>query len=422
LSIIKIDIDTNKLVNDLKAKLLLSPMQNLPEILTNLVIGQFKQKFDYLVNSGEIIRYKIKNNYEKGSPDSHVNTNKWPIRHNEIQLPWYLHNLPKGKIINLGWYEFEIVTKNEEGASISFEGPKELTYNNPIEIRQKFTKKRCKYIVRIGWKETFGLHSDILKSLEKDFGNSCECPKDSLAAYIDGVWDWTIRFICKICGKSYYCECFKPALEKYYLKAKELENNYSQGWPQKFINEYKKYDFKENICHICRDITSEIQYCHPMYGSNVKVHYGPYIKKISIEKEVDEREAENEVRDILGIPHIGEGWISEKELLNIIKGIFPTKEIIHQASPEWLGRQRIDIYVPELKLAIEYQGLQHYEPVEYFGGEEGFRKNKERDELKARLCSQNGIKMVYFRYNEEIKKDVVEIRLKQKLEERWLNN
>ena len=150
-----------------------------------------------------------------------------------------------------------------------------------------------------------------------------------------------------------------------------------------------------------------------MYGSNTKVHYGPYIKKLSIEKDIDESEAENEIRDILGIPRINEGWVSETELLNIVRRILPDNEVVHQATPKWLGRQRLDIFVPELQLAIEYQGLQHYQPVKYFGVEDGFNKTRERDALKTNLCTANDITLVTFRYDEQITTDLVRARLRE---------
>jgi hypothetical protein len=150
-----------------------------------------------------------------------------------------------------------------------------------------------------------------------------------------------------------------------------------------------------------------------MYGSKVLVHYGPYIYKIAAEKNISRRDAENEVRDILGIPRIGEGWLTEAELLRLVRDILKDEEVVHQARPQWLGHQRIDIYVPRLGIAIEYQGRQHYEPVPFFGGEEAFTANRVRDQHKAELCEQHGVRMIYFRYDEMITRDLVETRIQQ---------
>lgn len=38
----------------------------------------------------------------------------------------------------------------------------------------------------------------------------------------------------------------------------------------------------------------------------------------------------------------------------------------------WLRQQRLDFYLPEYNVGIECQGIQHFEPVAYFGGNDGF--------------------------------------------------
>jgi len=102
------------------------------------------------------------------------------------------------------------------------------------------------------------------------------------------------------------------------------------------------------------------------------------------------REAENTVREEMGIPKVGEGWVSETELYYKIKGYFPNIEVINHARPDWINRQHLDIFIPSLKIAIEYQGSQHFKPIEYFGGEKGYQATLKRDSLKRRRCKANG--------------------------------
>ena len=56
----------------------------------------------------------------------------------------------------------------------------------------------------------------------------------------------------------------------------------------------------------------------------------------------------------------------------------------------------LDFYVPKYNVAIECHGIQHFESVKLFGGDESFKKTKERDELKYKLCKEHGIKIFYF--------------------------
>jgi hypothetical protein len=107
------------------------------------------------------------------------------------------------------------------------------------------------------------------------------------------------------------------------------------------------------------------------------------------------KKAEDLYREAIGMPKIGEGWISETELFYKIKNAFQDFKVVNHASPKWLGRQHLDIYFPKLNIGIEYQGAQHYEPVDFFGGQEAYEKNLERDKRKRDKCDKNGCKLIY---------------------------
>ena len=109
------------------------------------------------------------------------------------------------------------------------------------------------------------------------------------------------------------------------------------------------------------------------------------------------RQAENIVREEEGLPRVGEGWIAETRLYYEIKEYLPGFEVVHHGSPDWLGRQHLDIYVPGLRLALEYQGPQHDKPMDYFGGQEAFKNQQKRDRGKFNLCRRHGIKIIYAR-------------------------
>jgi very-short-patch-repair endonuclease len=61
-----------------------------------------------------------------------------------------------------------------------------------------------------------------------------------------------------------------------------------------------------------------------------------------------------------------------------------------------LGKQSLDFYLPEYKVAIECQGIQHFIPSEYFGGEKRFERTKKLDSIKNKICEENGIKIIYY--------------------------
>lgn len=68
---------------------------------------------------------------------------------------------------------------------------------------------------------------------------------------------------------------------------------------------------------------------------------------------------------------------------------------------KWLGRQSLDFYLPDLNLAIECQGIQHFEPKEFFGGDDGLAETVERDNRKLKKCLSNNIAMLYVVDNEK---------------------
>ena len=93
-------------------------------------------------------------------------------------------------------------------------------------------------------------------------------------------------------------------------------------------------------------------------------------------------------------------WKNEQLLFKMISYFFP--DAIYQYRDKWLNMQSLDIYIPSLKIGIEYQGKQHFEPVSFFGGEEGLEKNKERDLRKKNVCQNNGVTLIYWNYYEPI--------------------
>jgi hypothetical protein len=135
-----------------------------------------------------------------------------------------------------------------------------------------------------------------------------------------------------------------------------------------------------------------------------KYNYDMYYKRNS---EI-EAEAENIIREERGLPLIGQGWVSETELFRLVQDVVAPSAALQHARLPWLGRQHLDIYVPYLGLAIEYMGEQHYHPIEFFGGKDALQKRKELDKRKAKLCRENGVKLVYFTAEDEVSIDTIE--------------
>ena len=61
---------------------------------------------------------------------------------------------------------------------------------------------------------------------------------------------------------------------------------------------------------------------------------------------------------------------------------------------------------------IEYDGQQHFKPIDFFGGIDGFEKTKIRDSIKNQYCKNNNIRLLRLNYlntDNEIKKMITNI-------------
>ena len=109
-----------------------------------------------------------------------------------------------------------------------------------------------------------------------------------------------------------------------------------------------------------------------------------------------------------GCPKCGRAYRQkETNLFNVLKKVFPSTEIIHSYyNAKILGKKEIDIFFPKYNIGIEYQGEQHFKPIDFGGyGKERaiqiFEDTQQRDVEKKEICKKNGIKLFYFSHIEE---------------------
>ncbi len=60
-----------------------------------------------------------------------------------------------------------------------------------------------------------------------------------------------------------------------------------------------------------------------------------------------------------------------------------------------------DFFIPEKNICIEYDGIQHFQPVNYFGGKKAFEEQQIRDKIKNDYCLKNNIKLIRISYIEK---------------------
>ncbi|MGF2054700.1 hypothetical protein [Vagococcus fluvialis] len=151
-----------------------------------------------------------------------------------------------------------------------------------------------------------------------------------------------------------------------------------------------------------------------MYGSRFLQDYGWYVYSKCYTKNIDPwsdkdglRNVENEVRENYGYHKIGEKWISETRMYNLVKEIFPEEEVVFHYRAEWLSNLELDVYLPNLKIGFEYQGKQHFEPIDFFGGESKFIVQRSNDIKKENICQDNNVKLYKVNYNDPLNKKFI---------------
>jgi len=120
---------------------------------------------------------------------------------------------------------------------------------------------------------------------------------------------------------------------------------------------------------------------------------------------------ENMARQEFGFRKVGERWVSETLLFRIVDRMFKDQEVLHHHRPQWLEGLELDIYVPGLKMGFEYQGQQHFHPVEVWGGKGALKLTQLRDQRKRDLCAEAGVKLVEIDYTEPLTEDHIRRRL-----------
>lgn len=89
-----------------------------------------------------------------------------------------------------------------------------------------------------------------------------------------------------------------------------------------------------------------------------------------------------------------------REVLQSIFGVhFPSTRPYFLKNPDTGKNLELDCYNPDLKIAVEYQGQQHYRFIKYFHkDEEAFRKQQQRDQYKKAVCESRGICLIEVPY------------------------
>ena len=61
-------------------------------------------------------------------------------------------------------------------------------------------------------------------------------------------------------------------------------------------------------------------------------------------------------------------------------------------------RYRYDLHLTDTNVLIEYHGIQHFKPIDKFGGVEEFEATVKRDQLKVEIAKEYGYDLIVLNY------------------------
>lgn len=204
------------------------------------------------------------------------------------------------------------------------------------------------------------------------------------------------------CGDAYLPDVCPLEFQTEIEAVKKIEREFQQENErlQKIASGPKRPDIADDEVTYWRNVREEE--AQPM----IRLH-----RKASQARRAFTKKIENIVRQEFGYRKVGEGWISETILCQIVSKIYSGREVLFHHRPEWLNGLELDIYIPDAKTAFEYQGLQHYRPIKGWGGEKAFEELKRRDAQKAALCKQLGIRLIKVDYTEPLTESYIRMLL-----------
>ena len=97
----------------------------------------------------------------------------------------------------------------------------------------------------------------------------------------------------------------------------------------------------------------------------------------------------------------GRGSNNQRKLYSMLKELYPGMDIIYEYKLP--NNQRVDLFIPILGIAVEYDGEQHFNFIDAWHKDlNGFISQKKMDSNKDKILYDIGIKLVRIPYDEMV--------------------
>lgn len=260
----------------------------------------------------------------------------------------------------------------------------------------------------------------------------------SISEYITARHE--IKIICKIHGVfeqlprahmkghgCYICSTKRINTDKFIKKAKTIHFDKFDYSLVNYVSQYTKIKLKCNDCNYefeqYPNAHLKGQSCSQCYHQSQRIKLKDFIERSNIihHNKYDYTKVDyvnNSTNVVIVCPvhgdfkqtpsvHLNGGECKKCNISSkneeIISIILSSKNIIYHRHHSLDGCKYkhslpFDFYLPDYNSCIEFDGIQHFQPIEYFGGQSGFDELKIRDAIKTNYCVQNNIPLLRLDY------------------------
>jgi very-short-patch-repair endonuclease len=232
--------------------------------------------------------------------------------------------------------------------------------NNKLTIEEVLKKFKELYDNKYSYKINNFINKDSLMTIK--------CPHH-------GDFEMRIKYHLNKSGcKKCSIENLAYSQEEFLVKCKNIHDNL--------------YDYSETIYNGMNNVIKIKCYKHGIFFQNSRTHFrGSGCSKCK---------------------HlISKNEVLIEEILKKENILYETQKIFNNCV--YKQPLKFDFYLPNKNLCIEFDGEQHFRPIIFFGGEEGFIKTKIRDDIKNNFCLENNIRLIRIKFNENIEEKINEI-------------
>ncbi|MGZ9868236.1 hypothetical protein ACU3L3_07415 [Priestia endophytica] len=211
---------------------------------------------------------------------------------------------------------------------------------------------------------------------------------------------------CLVCEKSYEITYGKKKTQKQVCSVK-CANILASSKSGKYVTLEQIEDVVRTMKNqpSAKNVADYLNTSHTTVLTRAKEKYGSY------------RQMVENIRGVYDVMEQDKSFTANT-LFNLIDRIYKVKGTREKVfsdltNPVTGAHLRLDYYLKDIPLGIEYHGQQHYKQVEFFdkGDPLKLEERKIRDALKEAYLQQNNIPLVVFSYKDILSEDLIKERL-----------